>query len=434
MAHNGTASRTAGGTARGLIAWTVCTALVLAGLPPVARAQTASQAASQTAAAMAKGEADAFSIEQIDALLAPIALYPDELLMQTLMASVYPLDVVAASRWLEAPGNKDLRGAALEKALAPQDWDPSVKSLVVFPQVLLMMNGKLDWTQQLGYVMTVQQQDALGAIQRLRRQALAAGQLATSDKIVVRQEKDVIVIVPAQPQVVYVPVYNPTVVYGTWPYAAYPPVYVPPPPGYVVGNALLAGLAFGVGVAITANLWGWATPRWGPNHVYVNVNRYNTINVNRPPIREPNWNPGHGGYRPPPPGGRPPGGPVGRPAPGHGYPPNGVGRPNVSVPGNTVRPPANMGPNGRPPISTPPGGAQTRPAPQGGAQTRPAPQGGAQTRPAPRPAPMGSLNDGAQARQYSNRGAQSRPAPAPAPARQRAAPTGQRAGAGGRQP
>ena len=145
------------------------------------------------------------------------------------------------------------------------------------------------------------------------------------------------------------PTYNPTVVYGAWPYPSYPPVYLPPPPGYSVGSALLAGLAFGTGVAITAGLWGWARPNWGGGYsVNVNVNRYNNINVNRPQINNS-------------PGGRPPGTagpgyapapprPVGRPGRPGGLPANGIGRPNVSVPGGVVRPPGGMGPGNRPPI------------------------------------------------------------------------------------
>ena len=122
------------------------------------------------------------------------------------------------------------------------------------------------------------------------------------------------------------PAYNPTVVYGAWPYPAYPPVYLPPPPGYVVGNALLAGLAFGVGVGIVASLWNIGSPNWGYGNVNVNVNRWNTINVNRPPINNPGWRP------PPAARGRrlaaAGGGPVGPPRPGGGLPPNAIGRSN----------------------------------------------------------------------------------------------------------
>jgi hypothetical protein len=176
-------------------------------------------------------EPTTYSIEQLDALLAPIALYPDDLLMQVLMASTFPLQVVDASRRIEVPANKQLRGDALTAAVAAKPWDPSVKSLVPFPDVLAIMNGHLDWIQQLGYAMTVQQSGVFDSVQRLRRQADAAGSLKSNAQIAVQTEGPAIVIQPAQPNVVYVPSYNPTVVYGAWPYPSYPPACFPPPPG-----------------------------------------------------------------------------------------------------------------------------------------------------------------------------------------------------------
>lgn len=209
--------------------------------------------AAQTAPA-----SDRFNPEQLDALLAPIALYPDELLTQTLMASTYPLEIVQAARWLEQGNNKALQGEALSKALEAQPWDPSVKSLVPFPQVLLMLNSKLDWTQQLGYAVAEQQADVLSSVQRLRKQASDAGQLRSTEQHKVVVENQSIVIEPANPQVVYVPIYNPSVVYGTWPYPAYPPVYIPPLPAYPAATAFAAGLGFAAGVAVVGSLWGWA--------------------------------------------------------------------------------------------------------------------------------------------------------------------------------
>jgi hypothetical protein len=156
-----------------------------------------------------------------------------------------------------------------------------VKSLVPLPQVVAMLNSKLDWTQQIGYAFATQQADVMDSVQRLRQQAQAAGYLKTTEQQRVVVEKSVIVIEQASPQTVYVPVYSPTVVYGAWPYPAYPPIYIPPPPGYVVGNAFVAGLAFATGVAVVGSLWGWARPTWYGDSVNVNVNRYNTINVNR---------------------------------------------------------------------------------------------------------------------------------------------------------
>ena len=224
---------------------------------------------------------DIFSAEQLDALLAPIALYPDPLLAQLLMASAYPVQIVQAQRWLDDPAHQSLSGDALEKALQTENWDPSVKSLVPFPQVLSMMSAQLDWTQQLGYAMSAQEKDVMDSVQRLRSQAQASGALTTTSQQTVTNDGPTVIIQPAEPTTVYVPVYNPSVVYGTWPYSAYPPVYFPPPSGYVLG----AALAFGAGIAIARGLWNVGYPNWRYGNVNINVNRWNTVNINRPPIR-----------------------------------------------------------------------------------------------------------------------------------------------------
>ena len=164
------------------------------------------------------------------------------------------------------------------------------------------------------------------------------GFLQTNDQQRVVVEKTVVVIEPAQPQTVYVPVYSPTVVYGTWPYPTYPPVYIPPPPGYVVGTAFMSGLAFATGVAVVGSMWGWARPSWYGGNVNVNVNTYNSINVNRAPINSAVWRPPAGGV-----GGRPisaPVGPVGAPGRPVPLPANAVGRQSVQVPGSAVKLPA----------------------------------------------------------------------------------------------
>jgi hypothetical protein len=274
-----------------------------------------------------------------------------------------------------------------------------------------MLNSKLDWLQQLSYAVTVQQSAVMESVQRLRRQAQAAGQLATTPQQVVGTEDQEIVIAPAQPDVLYVPVYDPSVVYGGWPYPLYPPVYLAPPPWYYGGPVLGIGLVFGVGIPIFGGLWGWARPNWRGGGFYVDVNRYNRINVNRPPIRNSGWRaPGPsgrlaGGFHPPMTG------PVGRPPLAGGLPANAIGRPNVSVPGGVVRPPAGMGPANRPPIGQ---GGNFR---AGGAQFAPGhgtrPSGGAALRPSTRPAGGGSaafggINEGGAAAQFQNRGAQSR--------------------------
>ncbi|MFM0554204.1 DUF3300 domain-containing protein [Paraburkholderia sediminicola] len=217
------------------------------------------------------------SNQQLDSLTAPIALYPDALLAQVLMASTFPQDVPAAAAWSKA--NPKLQGDDAVKAVASEPWDPSVQSLVAFPQVLATMASKPDWVTQLGNAFLAQPNDVMDSVQRLRKQAQQAGNLKTNPQQKVVVEQSTIQIVPVNPQVVYVPTYNPTVVYGTWPYPAYPPVYVPPPPGYAVASGLAAGLAFGVGVAITSSLW--SNVNWNNHSVNINVNQYNNINVNR---------------------------------------------------------------------------------------------------------------------------------------------------------
>src|SRR6516165_7606787 len=194
--------------------------------------------------------ATALSQEQLDALLAPIALYPDQLLSQVLMASTYPLEVVEAARFVQQ--NPGLKGEALDQALAGKIWDPSVQSLAAFPQVLAMMNDKLDWTQQLGDAFLANQEQVMQTVQSLRARAQAAGNLQSTEQQRVIVQERTIIIEPAQPQVVYVPVYNPLVVYGTWWAPAYRPWFWYPPPIY--GYPPL-GTVFGVGI-----VWGaaWA--------------------------------------------------------------------------------------------------------------------------------------------------------------------------------
>ncbi|WP_025600148.1 DUF3300 domain-containing protein [Burkholderia sp. WSM2230] len=217
------------------------------------------------------------SNQQLDSLTASVALYPDALLAQVLMASTFPQDIAAAASWSRS--NPNVKGDDAVRAVAGEPWDPSVQSLVAFPQVLATMASKPDWVAQLGNAFLAQPNDVMDSVQRLRKQAQQAGNLKTSEQQKVIVEQSTIQIVPANPQVVYVPTYNPTVVYGTWPYPAYPPVYVPPPPGYAAASGLAAGLAFGVGVAITSALW--SDVNWNNHSVNINVNRYNNINVNR---------------------------------------------------------------------------------------------------------------------------------------------------------
>jgi len=306
------------------------------------------QTAPAAAAVAQPATGQPFNAEQLDALVASIALYPDDLLTQLLMASTFPLEVVAAARWVEDPAHKSLTGDALVKALEAESWDPSVKSLVPFPVVLATMNSNLTWLQQLGYAFASQQADVFAAVQRLRHLAQQNDKLQSSPQQVVSTQQvtveppagsnqpptqqEVITIAPAQADTVYVPSYNPTVVYGSsWPYPSYPPYYAAPPPGYYFGTALATGLAFAAGAAIVGGLWGWASPGWGGGYANVNVNQYNNINANRSQISSNRWGGGAGAARP---GNFPraPNGPAGLP-----------GRGQVSVPGNAVRPPTRPG-------------------------------------------------------------------------------------------
>ncbi|OUL72998.1 DUF3300 domain-containing protein [Paraburkholderia hospita] len=247
-------------------AWLVCAAL--AGMPLAAGFVAPTDAVAQTPAKV--------SNQQLDSLTAPIALYPDALLAQVLMAATFPQDVTAAAAWSKA--NSQYKGDDAVKAVASEPWDPSVQSLVAFPQVLATMASKPDWVTQLGNAFLAQPDDVMDSVQRLRKQAQSAGNLKTSEQQKVIVEQSTIQIVPANPQVVYVPTYNPTVVYGAWPYPAYPPVYVPPPPGYAIATGFMTGLAFGAGVAVANSLWGGFN--WSNHDVNINVNRYNNINVN----------------------------------------------------------------------------------------------------------------------------------------------------------
>jgi hypothetical protein len=266
----------------------VTMALLALPAPVVAQAPSppppASGAAPPPAGAKPADEQKTFSQAELEQLLAPIALYPDSLFAQVLMASTYPLDIVMADRWVKAnPGVKD---KALEDALQKQEWDPSVKSLAVFPQVLAMMSEKIDWTQKLGDAFLAQQQELMATAQTLRAKAVEQGSLKDSKEQKVITEKSetnttIIKIEPTNPEVVYVPTYNPTVVYGAWAYPAYPPYYYYPP-GYVAGGALLG---FTAGVIVGGALWG--NVGWGRGDVNVNVNRYN--NFNKTNISNGNW-------------------------------------------------------------------------------------------------------------------------------------------------
>lgn len=227
--------------------------------------------------------------EELDQLLAPIALYPDDLLTNVLMASTYPLDVVQAARWRKEPPNAKLKGDTLAKALEAKDWDPSVKALVQFPNVLQTMSEKLDWTQKLGDAFLGQQDEVMDEIQLLRAKADAAGNLKSNTQQKVIKEaggdaRPIYVIEPTATETVYVPVYQPSVVYGSWWYPAYPPYYWSYP-----GAAFVNGFFWGAGVAVAASIWDWNHIDWHRRDIDIDVNKWNSINVNKARITSKKW-------------------------------------------------------------------------------------------------------------------------------------------------
>src|SRR4030095_12139338 len=243
---------------------------------------------------------------ELDSLVAPIALYPDPLLAQTLAASTYPLEIIQLQQWSDR--NKNLQGKALADAVAKQPWDPSVQSLVEFPDVVQRMAGNIQWTTDLGNAFLAQQSDVMDAAQRMRAKAQGTGNLKTTPQSVVKTEtvssgKQVIEIQQANPDVVYVPSYDPAVVYGPAPveYPYYPYIY----PGYVPGTALM----WGAGIALGAAAWGawgghWGNCDWNGGNVNINnnnnFNKNNNFNRNVNRQGQGNWqhNPQHRGNAP----------------------------------------------------------------------------------------------------------------------------------------
>jgi len=285
----------------------LCAALLVPGdVPLTAQTQTQTPAPAQPQAQAQPPAAQKRSPDQLDSLVAPIALYPDPLLAQVLAAATYPLEIVECRRWLDQ--NKTLKGEALTKAAAKQPWDPSVQALVAFPDVLKRLDEGIQWVTDLGNAVLDQQQDVMDAVQRMRKKAYDGGQLKASkeQKVEVKtvEQKTVVVVEPSDPQVIYVPSYNPTVVYGP-PVVAYPPVVYPPPPstGAVIATA---AVSFGLGVAMGA-MWGgccgyhgygWGCSWGGTANININNNfntRYGYNNVNN--INGGNRNTVNGGNR-----------------------------------------------------------------------------------------------------------------------------------------
>ncbi|WP_368542188.1 DUF3300 domain-containing protein [Enterobacter soli] len=287
---------------------------------PVAPAPVAQQAATPTPTPAAQPAAPTYTPAQIDQWVAPIALYPDALLSQILMASTYPANVIQAAQW--SKDNPKMQGDAAVQAVSGQPWDPSVKSLVAFPQLMSLMGENPPWVQSLGDAFLAQPKDVMDSVQRLRQLAQQTGALqstpqqtvttvtkpapaktaatestATTTTTTTTTSPTVIKIESADPQVVYVPTYNPNTVYGTWPNTAYPPTYLPPSPGEQFSNSFVNGLGFSLGVATTYAIFSnidWDDDddhhhhdddwdhhggynRNGDNNININVDNFNKI-------------------------------------------------------------------------------------------------------------------------------------------------------------
>lgn len=244
---------------------------------------------------------------QLEALVAPVALYPDELLGQVLVASTYPLELVQLQQWLAK--NKGLKDKALEEAVKKQPWDPSIQGLAALPEVVKRLADDIKWTTDLGNAFLAQQQEVLDAVQRMRKKAQDNGALKDTKEQKVEtktvENQQVIIIQPANPEVIYVPSYNPVVVYGPpmYPMYPYPPIYYPPPPppgaffmtftfGFMMGAAMHGGWGYGCG-------WhGGGGVYINHNNVYVNHN--NRVNNIQGGGGRSNWqhNPQHRGAAP----------------------------------------------------------------------------------------------------------------------------------------
>ena len=215
------------------------------------------------------------SNDQLDSLVAPIALFPDPLLAQVLAASTYPLEIIQLQQWLEK--NKNLKDQALLDAVKKQNWDPSVQAMAALPDVVKRLADDIKWTADLGNAFLAQQSDVMEAVQRMRKKAEGTGNLKSTEQQKVEtkvvENKQVIVIEQANPEVIYVPSYNPTVVYGAAIYP-YPPIYYPPVGYYAAGMAI----SFGVGLAMGAAWGGGWGCGWGDNDI--NINRNNNFNRN----------------------------------------------------------------------------------------------------------------------------------------------------------
>jgi len=242
------------------LSWVVILMLVI---PPGIVAQDSEQT----------GQPARFTREELAQMLAPIALYPDSLIAQILMASTYPIEVVEAERWMKQ--NNNLKGDELDNALREQTWDSSVKSLCHYQNILYAMSDNLERTTRLGDAFLVQQDDVMDTIQELRRKAEEQGNLRTTEQQNVIVENDDILIEPVNPQVMYVPVYDPRYVYGPWWYPAYPPYYWFYPPGAIIASGII-GFGFGIFLGIGIASWSWFD--WHHHHIDIDIHKTGRFN------------------------------------------------------------------------------------------------------------------------------------------------------------
>jgi Protein of unknown function (DUF3300) len=273
---------------------------------PAADATPPATAAAPAPAGQPAPAAQPMSQAQLDRLLAPVALYPDPLLSQVLMSSTYPLEIVEEARWIREPANASLTGEVLTNALKQQGWDPSVMALAPFPRLPALMADKLEWTEQLGNAFLAQQSDVTSAVQRLRHEAMAAGNLKATPEChcAIQTSGETISIMPSDSHLVCIPVYNPTVAYGAWAEPDHPPVAFPVPAGFAYEPGLAIGFYPVVEVAAFGPLWGWGSFDWEHGSIVVDNTRFGALAPGHPAFAGGVWvhDPAHRGgvaYRDP---------------------------------------------------------------------------------------------------------------------------------------
>jgi hypothetical protein len=242
--------------------------------------------------APAQDAAASLTPDQLDQLVAPVALYDDALLADVLTASTYPLEVVEAHRWVGDPENAALAGDALASALANLDWDPSVKSLVPFPDVLANMDDHLDWTERLGEAFIAQQGDVMDAVQRLRHRAQVAGTLKTSPQEAVANDGGDVTISPPPDDMIYVPSYDPWCAFGAWPYQIDGPYYYTPWAGACGPDDY--DIAFDAGLLLPFGYWDWGYFDWRGHHIRIRRGRYDAYHAGHQVALPDRGNPGRG--------------------------------------------------------------------------------------------------------------------------------------------